>query len=96
MSPELAPELEIEQPNQVWCADITYIRMRRGFAYLVAVMDWFSRYVLSWRLSNTLDAAFCMDALDEALEAGATYGSFGNYTGLYTGTCRELDDFTGA
>ena len=69
--PYLLRELEIEHPNQVWCADITYIRMRRGFAYLVAVMDWFSRYVLSWRLSNTLDAAFCIDALDEALEAGA-------------------------
>ena len=69
--PYLLRELEIEHPNQVWCADITYIRMHRGFAYLVAVMDWFSRYVLSWRLSNTLDAAFCTDALDEALEAGA-------------------------
>ena len=69
--PYLLRELEIEHPNQVWCADITYIRMRRGFAYLVAVMDWFSRYVLSWRLSNTVDAAFCIDALDEALEAGA-------------------------
>jgi len=68
--PYLLRELTIERPNQVWCADITYIRMWRGFAYLVAVMDWFSRYVLSWRLSNTLDAAFCIDALLEALDAG--------------------------
>ncbi len=68
--PYLLRELAIERPNQVWCADITYIRMWRGFAYLVAVMDWFSRYVLSWRLSNTLDTAFCVEALDEALDAG--------------------------
>ena len=69
--PYLLRNLDIGRPNQVWCADITYIRMWRGFAYLVAVMDWFSRYVLSWRLSNTLDAAFCLDALEDALEAGA-------------------------
>ena len=68
--PYLLRELAIERSNQVWCADITYIRMWRGFAYLVAVMDWFSRYVLSWRLSNTLDTAFCMEALAEALGAG--------------------------
>ena len=68
--PYLLRNLNIRRPNQVWCADITYIRMWRGFAYLVAVMDWFSRYVLSWRLSNTLDAAFCLDALEDALEAG--------------------------
>ena len=58
----------IERPNQVWCADITYIPMRRGFLYLVAVMDWASRKVLSWRVSNTLEADFCMEALAEALE----------------------------
>ena len=69
--PYLLRESAIERPNQVWCADITYIRMWHGFAYLVAVMDWFSRYVLSWRLSNTLDATFCVEALDEALDAGA-------------------------
>ncbi len=67
--PYLLRQLVIGRPNQVWCADITYIRMWRGFAYLVAVMDWFSRYVLSWRLSNTLDTTFCLEALDEALEA---------------------------
>ena len=59
--------LAIERPNHVWCADITYIPVNRGFLYLVAIMDWASRYVLAWRLSNTLDASFCTDALDEAL-----------------------------
>ncbi len=68
--PYLLRGLKIDRPNQVWCADITYIRMSRGFAYLVAVMDWFSRYVLSWRLSNTLDVVFCTDALVEALNLG--------------------------
>ena len=58
----------IERPNQVWCADITYIPMQHGFLYLVAVMDWASRKVLSWRVSNTLEADFCMEALAEALE----------------------------
>jgi putative transposase len=62
--------LEIRQPNQVWAADITYIPMARGFLYLVVIMDWYSRYVLSWRLSNTLDANFCLDALQEALHKG--------------------------
>ena len=59
--------LRIERPNQVWCADVTYIPMRRGFLYLVAVMDWATRTVLSWRLSNTLDTSFCREALEEAL-----------------------------
>ena len=57
----------IDRPNQVWCADITYIPMRRGFLYLVAVMDWATRKVLSWRVSNTMDVAFCIEALQEAL-----------------------------
>jgi len=60
--------LTIDHPNQVWCVDITYIRMLHGFVYLVAIMDWFSRYVLSWKLSTTLETAFCTDALQEALE----------------------------
>ena len=60
----------ITRPNQVWSADITYIRLFKGFAYLVAVVDWFSRYVLSWRLSNSLDADFCVDALKDALRFG--------------------------
>jgi len=59
--------LAIERPNQVWCADITYIPIGRGFLYLVAIMDWASRAVLSWRLSNTMDVSFCVAALEEAL-----------------------------
>ena len=59
--------MEIMRPNQVWAADITYLPMARGFCYLVAIMDWASRKVLSWRLSNTLDASFCLDALEEAI-----------------------------
>lgn len=65
--PYLLREMVIERPNQVWCADITYIPMRRGFLYLVAVMDWSTRKVLSWRVSNTMDVEFCIEALAEAL-----------------------------
>jgi putative transposase len=65
--PYLLREMVIDRPNQVWCADITYIAMRRGFLYLVAVMDWSTRKVLSWRVSNTMDADFCIEALEEAL-----------------------------
>ena len=65
--PYLLKGLEIARPNQVWCADITYIPMRRGFLYLVAIMDWATRKVLSWRLSNTMDAGFCVEALHEAM-----------------------------
>ena len=65
--PYLLREMAITCPNQVWCADITYIPMRRGFLYLVAVMDWASRKVLSWRVSNTMDTEFCVAALEEAL-----------------------------
>ena len=68
--PYLLKGLTIVRANQVWATDITYIQLARGFCYLVAVMDWFSRYVLSWRVSNTLDASFCVECLDEAL----TYG----------------------
>lgn len=68
--PYLLSEVGITRPNQAWAADITYIPMERGFMYLVAIMDWYSRYVLSWRLSNTLDADFCIDALEEALRKG--------------------------
>src|ERR1700755_3278748 len=57
----------IDRPNQVWCADITYVPMRRGFLYLVAVMDWATRKVLAWRVSNTMDVEFCIEALEEAL-----------------------------
>jgi len=57
----------VTRPNQVWSTDITYIRLAHGFAYLVAIIDWYSRKVLSWRLSNSLDASFCVDCLEEAL-----------------------------
>ncbi len=69
--PYLLGNLEIKRPNQVWCADITYIPVQRGFLYLVAIMDWATRRVLSWRLSNTMDASFCVEALNGAL---ARYG----------------------
>lgn len=65
--PYLLGGLRINRPNHVWCADITYVPMKRGFLYLVAIMDWHSRAVLSWRLSNTMDADFCVAALEEAL-----------------------------
>jgi len=65
--PYLLRNMEITHPNQVWAADITYIPLRRGFMYLVAVMDWYSRKVLSWRVSNSLDADFCVAALEEAI-----------------------------
>ena len=65
--PYLLRDLVVDRPNQVWCADITYIPMRRGFLYLVAVMDWTTRKVLAWRVSNTLDVEFCLEALEEAL-----------------------------
>ena len=65
--PYLLRNMVIDRPDQVWCADITYIPMRRGFLYLVAIMDWASRCVLAWRLSNTMDADFCIEALEEAM-----------------------------
>lgn len=68
--PYLLRGLSIVQPNQVWSTDITYIPMHRGYMYLVAVMDWFSRYVLSWELSNTQDTQFCLNALEKALNQG--------------------------
>ena len=68
--PYLLKGVAVDRVNQVWAADITYLPMARGFLYLVAIMDWHSRYVLSWRLSNTLEADFCIDALGEALGKG--------------------------
>ena len=65
--PYLLRKVPIVRPNQVWCADITYIPMKRGFLYLVTVMDWYSRAVLSWRLSNTMDSDFCVAALEDAI-----------------------------
>ena len=68
--PYLLRNVKILRPDQVWSTDITYIPMRHGYLYLVAVMDWYSRHVLSWRLSNTMDSQFCLDALEIALSAG--------------------------
>jgi putative transposase len=65
--PYLLRDLVVERPNRVWCADITYIAMRRGFLYLVAVVEWATRKVLAWRVSNTMDVEFCISALEEAL-----------------------------
>jgi putative transposase len=70
--PYLLRNRVIDRPNQVWATDITFIPMARGFVYLVAIMDWYSRKVLSWRVSNTLDASFCVDALEEALDQYGT------------------------
>jgi putative transposase len=69
--PYLLRKLVIDRPNHVWCADVTYIPMRRGFLYLIAIMDWATRKMLAWRPSNTMDAGFCVAALEEAL---ARYG----------------------
>jgi len=69
--PYLLRDVAVDRPDHVWCADITYIPVRRGFLYLVAIMDWATRHVLAWRLSNTMDARFCIEALNEAL---AEYG----------------------
>lgn len=68
--PYLLRDIVVTEVNQVWCSDITYIGLRRGYLYLVAVMDWFSRYVLSWQLSNTLEEFFCVSALENALMSG--------------------------
>ncbi len=70
--PYLLRDVEVIRPNQVWCADITYIPMARGFLYLVVIMDWHSRKALSWRLSNGMEADFCVEALEEALERYGT------------------------
>jgi len=68
--PYLLRNVTIDRPNQVWSSDITYIPMAKGFLYLVAIIDWYSRYVISWRISNTMDTVFCMECLQEALTRG--------------------------
>jgi putative transposase len=88
--PYLLRGLVIERVNQVWAADITYIPMAHGFLYLVAVMDWVSRYVLAWRLSNLLDASFCIEALEEALRQGRPEIFNTDQGSQFTG-----EDFTG-
>ena len=93
--PYLLRGLAIERADHVWCADITYIPVRRGFLYLVAIMDWASRHVLAWRLSNTLDAGFCVEALDDALAPHGPPEIFNTdqgsqFTGFaFTGRLRE-------
>ena len=89
--PYLLRDLGIDRNNQVWCTDITYIPMRKGFLYLVAIMDWHSRKVLSWRLSNSLDTAPCIEALEEALANYGTPDIFNSDQGCQF----TSDDFTG-
>ena len=89
--PYLLRGLVIDRPNQVWATDVTYIPMARGFVYLVAIMDWYSRRVLSWRVSNTLDTSFCTDALNEAIE---NYGAPGIFN-TDQGSQFTSEDFTG-
>ena len=84
--PCLIRKLDITSPDQVWCSDITYIRMAHGFMYLVAVMDYFSRYVLSWSVSNSLESLFCMDALDEALSMSKPMVFHSDQGSQYTGS----------
>ncbi len=95
--PYLLRDLTVAKPNQVWAADITYIPMRRGFVYLMAVMDWYSRRVLAWRLSNTLTADFCLEAVQEAICCHGRPEIFNTdqgsqFTGSeFTGLLREHD-----
>jgi putative transposase len=89
--PYLLRGMSIDQPNQVWATDITYIPMRRGFLYLVAILDWATRRVLAWRLSNTLTADFCVDALKEAI---AKYGAPGIFN-TDQGSQFTSEQFTG-
>lgn len=88
--PYLLRGVEITRPNQVWSTDITYIRLAGGFLYLVAVIDWFSRYVLSWQLSNSLDTSFCVEALGEAFQFGKP-----DIFNSDQGTQFTSEDFTG-
>jgi putative transposase len=68
--PYLLKDIKVDCPNKAWASDITYIPLHRGYIYLVAIMDWYSRYVLSWEISNTLDTNFCLEALEKALQVG--------------------------
>jgi putative transposase len=80
--PYLLRNMKIVRPDQVWSSDITYVPMTHGWMYLTVVMDWYSRYVLSWRLSNTLDGLFCLEALEEALTRGRTPEIFNTDQGV--------------
>jgi putative transposase len=86
--PYLLRKLAITRPNQVWCSDITYIPVKNGFLYLVVIMDWATRKVLTWRLSNTLDASFCVEALEDAIAKYGTPEIMNTDQGSqYTGAC---------
>jgi len=93
--PYLLRGLTIDRPNQVWCTDITYIPMAKGFLYLIAIMDWYSRKVLAWRLSNTMDVHFCLEALEEAIARYGTPEIFNSDQGAqftsdaFTGTLKQ-------
>ena len=89
--PYLLRHLRIDRPNQVWATDITYIPMRRGFVYLVAIIDWYSRRVLAWRLSNTLSTDFCVEALEEAITRYGAPEIFNTDQGSQF-TCAEFTD----
>lgn len=95
--PYLLRNLNIERPNQVWSTDITYIPMKRGFMYLVAVMDWYSRKVLSWRLSNTMETDFCIEAVKAAIRRYGTPDIFNTDQGSqftsvdFTGLLKDYD-----
>jgi putative transposase len=90
--PYLLRGLVIDRPNQVWCADITYIPMAKGFVYLVAVMDWFSRRVLAWRLSIGMETAFCVEALQEAMDRYGEPEVFNTDQGLQFSSATFLDE----
>src|ERR1700722_12162868 len=90
--PYLLRDLVIDRPNQVWCADITYIPMAKGFVYLVAVMDWFSRRVLARRVSITMEADFCVEALREAMDRHGEPGIFNTDQGLQSTCAGFLDE----
>ncbi len=90
--PYLLRGLVIDRPNQVWCADITYIPMAKGFVYLVAVMDWFSRRVLAWRLSITMETDFCVEALQEAMDRHGRPEIFNTDQGVQFTSAAFLDE----
>ena len=92
--PYLLRGLSIDRPNQVWCADITYIPMAKGFVYLVAVMDWFSGRVLSWRLSITMETDFCVDALREAMDRHGRPEIFNTDQGVQFTSAAFLDELS--
>ena len=92
----LLKDMLIDRPGQVWCADITYIPMRKGFLYLVAVMDWATRKVLSWKLSNSMEADFCIEALEEAMAKFGKPEIFNTDQGSQFTSPRFVDVLTGA